>query len=145
MTIKKASVNDIKDLLSMQIELWGEQKAESLKQKDMEMLFGEKNCFFLAYDEKKVIGFGEGSIRSEYVEGAKTSPIGYLEGIYVNKEYRHTGVGGQLMKEVEKWCGQRGCSEFASDTGIDNVKGIQFHESNGFREVAKIICYVKKI
>ena len=34
------------------------------------------------------IGFAQCTLRNDYVEGSSSSPVGYLEGIYVKDEYR---------------------------------------------------------
>lgn len=48
----------------------------------------EKTSTFLAYKDETAVGFAMCSIRYDYVEGTKTSPVGYLEGIFVEKEYK---------------------------------------------------------
>ena len=49
------------------------------------------------------------------------------------------------MKVCEKWTNIRGCSEFSSDCEWTNTQSEKFHEYVGFKQVAKIICFAKKI
>ena len=84
-------------------------------------------------------------LRNDYVEGTKTSPVGYLEGIYVLDEYRKRGYAGQLLKECENWAKDEDCLEFASDCEIDNFDSYNFHVKMGFTEANRIICFTKQL
>ena len=84
-------------------------------------------------------------MRHDYVEGTSSSPVGYLEGIYVLPDHRHEGVARQLLKECERWAKSKGCSEFASDCELTNTESLQFHLNVGFEEANRIICFTKRI
>lgn len=84
-------------------------------------------------------------IRHDYVEGTNSSPVGYLEGIFVQEEYRKQGYAKQLLNYCEKWAKKKGCSEFASDCELDNEISRQFHINLGFDGANRIICFSKKI
>ena len=47
-----------------------------------------KSQFFLKYENEFPIGFAQCQLRYDYVEGTSTSPVGYLEGIFVKESYR---------------------------------------------------------
>lgn len=53
-------------------------------------------------------------MRHDYVEGTDSSPVGYLEGIFVKEEFRNKNYAKNLLKKCEKWAKEKGCSEFAS-------------------------------
>ena len=53
------------------------------------------------------------ALRRDYVEGTHTSPVGYLEGVFVQEEYRGRGVATALLRACEAWAGEKGCAEFA--------------------------------
>ena len=40
------------------------------------------------------------ALRHDYVEGCETSPVGYLEGVCVQEEYRQQGVARKLVSDV---------------------------------------------
>lgn len=54
------------------------------------------NIAFIKYVEDKPIGFAQCQIRYDYVEGTETSPVGYLEGIFIQEEFRHKGFAREL-------------------------------------------------
>jgi aminoglycoside 6'-N-acetyltransferase I len=95
-------------------------------------------------DEGVAMGFVEVSTR-DYVEGCSSSPVGYVEGIYVCPEHRGAGVGRELIRVAEAWARERGCIEMGSDTGLDDTRSISFHEALGFRETDRRIVFLKDV
>ena len=90
-------------------------------------------------------GFIHVALRSEYVEGTSSSPVGYIEGIYIYPSFRKRGFGALLVNHAEKWCKHKGCKEMASDTEITNLNSIEWHTHLGFNEANRIVCFVKSI
>lgn len=85
------------------------------------------------------------SIRSDYVEGAGTSPVGYLEAIYVKPNFRKSNVAKELFNVCESWALQNSCTEMGSNTWLDNLESQKFHEKLGFQEDDRLVHYIKKI
>lgn len=104
------------------------------------------HCVLIARDPQtcEPLGFAEISLR-EFAEGCLTSPVGYLEGWYVEPAARGRGVGSCLVRAGEDWAREQGCSEFASDADIDNTASIRAHESLGFEPVADVRCFRKRL
>jgi aminoglycoside 6'-N-acetyltransferase I len=102
-------------------------------------------AFFLAYAGETPIGFAQCQLQHDYVEGTESSPVGYLEGIYVADEYRKQGVARELLSACESWAKAKGCTEFASDCEVDNTHSLRFHLNVGFEEANRIICFTKKL
>lgn len=101
--------------------------------------------FFLKYVDAVPVGFAQCGLRCDYVEGTETSPVGYLEGIFVKAEHRHKGYAAELLTACEAWARSMGCTEFASDCELDNTDSLQFHLATGFQEANRIICFTKKL
>lgn len=99
----------------------------------------------MKYENDIPIGFAQCQLRYDYVEGAKTSPVGYLEGIFIKEGYRNKGYAKELLAECEVWAKGNGCQEFASDCEIDNIDSVQFHKAMNFTEANRIICFTKKL
>ena len=79
-----------------------------------------------------VIAFAEATLRRDYVNGCTASPVGFLEGLYVDPEFRHRGIARKLCRAVEDWAASLGCSEFASDVHLHNEASQKAHEALGF-------------
>ena len=141
--IRKANMNDLPRLTELALELWPENAADTLYYDLGTIMTGGESVFFLTYRDDVAVGFAQCQLRHDYVEGTSTSPVGYMEGIYVRKADRKLGFAGQLMKACEDWARAEGCAEFASDCEIDNEESLAFHQKLGFKEANRIICFAK--
>lgn len=93
----------------------------------------------------QAIGLAEASIRSDYVTGCETSPVAFLEGLYVAPARRRHGIARALVDEVARWGAARGCREMASDTQTDNVASQAVHQALGFAEAERTVAYVRAL
>lgn len=143
--IKKSTTEDLEKLSALAANLWTEHTIAELKQEFSELLSQDGACFFIKIAEGKPVGFAQCQLRHDYVEGTSSSPVGYLEGIYVAPEFRHRGYAKQLLTECEKWAKEKGCAEFASDCSFGNNDSLFWHLSAGFDEAGRVICFVKKL
>lgn len=119
--------------------------AEKLAEEFSQLLDSEECAIFLLHIHDKPVGFAQCQLRHDYVEGTYTSPVGYLEGIYVLPEYRSQGFARELLAHCEQWAREQGCTEFASDCELDNDGSLAFHLKMGFMEVNRVICFAKKL
>ncbi len=78
-----------------------------------------------------------------FAEGCETSPVGSIEGWWVDPDSRRQGVGSELMRAAEDWCRRRGLTELASDAKIGNDGSIRAHGACGFREVHRLVLFRK--
>lgn len=85
-----------------------------------------KTQFFLKYENEEPVAFAQCQLCYDYVEGTKTSPVGYLEGIFVKQEYCRKGYAKELLRACEAWAKEKGCTEFASDCEINNEEVFVF-------------------
>jgi aminoglycoside 6'-N-acetyltransferase I len=103
------------------------------------------HAVFLAEDERgEVVGFAEVSLRP-YAEGCDSSPVAFLEGWYVAPELRRRSVGGALVRAVEDWAREQGCTELGSDTELENEVSTRAHGALGFEEAALLRCFRKAL
>ena len=143
--IRKASKNDIEIIANLAVIMWNENSVEDLSNEFAELLFKDDAQIFLKYENDIPIGFAQCQLRHDYVEGTETTPVGYLEGIFIMEGYRNRGYAKELLNECEKWAKDKGCKEFASDCEMDNNISFQFHMAMNFTEANRIICFTKKL
>lgn len=86
----------------------------------------------------KLIGFLEASIRP-FVEDCHSDHVGYLEGWFVEENYRRFGVGRQLVKSAENWARKKGCEEMASDAEVGNELSLRAHLKLGYEETSRLV------
>ncbi len=143
--IRKATISDLTTVTELAILLWPDNEFQDLKEELRETLLNEKAVIFLYFYNHAPAGFAHCQLRYDYVEGTNSSPVGYLEGVFVAEKYRNKGIATKLLQQCEVWSAENGCTEFASDCEITNVESYAFHMKFGFQEVNRIICFNKKI
>lgn len=143
--IKRARIEDTEVLADLAIQMWPDHVPEDLTEEFRQLVMNDDTVCFIKYVDDKPIAFAQCQLRRDYVEGTKSSPVGYLEGIFVAEGYRKQGFAAELLSECERWAREKGCTEFASDCELDNADSIRFHMALGFEEANRIICFRKDL
>lgn len=99
----------------------------------------DKTCL-LAEAGGQCVAFAELSLRN-VVDGCLSSPVGYVEGIFVVPEARGRGVSRALMAHAVAWFKEHGCSEMATDTLAGDTAAQEFHRRMGFAETYRIVQF----
>lgn len=141
----KATSNDAKTIASLAVRMWTSHTIEELTEEFLSVVNNDSSVVYLLSIENNIVGFAQCGLRHDYVEGTSSSPVGYLEGIFVEEKYRKQGYSKQLLNCCEQWAKEKGCTEFASDCELDNEISRQFHMNLGFKEANRIICFKKKL
>ena len=126
----------------LNVALWSDNTIESRLE---ERAKGYCEHEFLYYIENQPVAFLSLSLRHDYVEGTDSSPVGYIEGIYVKPEFRSRGIGKELVEYAKNWSLENKCSQLASDCEITNESSRVFHNRTGFKEANTIVCFVMNL
>ena len=101
---------------------------------------------FVHYDPGgEPVGFAEAAVRTDHVNGTSSSPVPFLEGIYVVPGARRRGVARALFAAVEVWGRDLGYTEVASDALLDNKASHEMHRALGFRETQRVVFFAKAL
>ena len=111
MVITRASGETLAQAAALADELFpGHGPGELLA--EWEALSPMECAVFLALEEGAPAGFAQCQLRRDYVEGTQTSPVGYLEGVYVRERFRRRGAAKALLAACEEWeIGRASCRE----------------------------------
>ncbi len=133
--------------LAMRQALWPQStREEHLLEMEAYCANPDRYAVFLAYAESgHAIGFAEAAIRNDYVNGTDSSPVGFLEGLYVSPEFRRQGIARELVAAVEGWVALKGCQELASDAEIENEASQEAHKALGFEETERVVFFRKRL
>lgn len=145
MKIQKAEMEELAAVAELACRLWPHHTTEEMREEYRQGMKDPNTALFLAYVDDIAVGFAQCQLRHDYVEGTESSPVGYLEGIYVMQKHRYMGAAAQLLEACEDWAKEKGCTEFASDCELSNTDSLRFHLNVGFREANRIICFTKKL
>lgn len=100
---------------------------------------------FLAREDGADVGFAQCGLRRDYVEGTHTSPVGYLEGVFVQEEYRGRGVATALLRAARRGPGKKAVPNLQATVGWTTPASAVFHLRAGFAEAGRIICFTKRL
>lgn len=142
--IKKVSESSLPKVAEMASRLY-RADVDEIKQEFKQLINSEDSVLIAYFWRGKPVAFADFEIRKDYVEGCKTNFVGYLEGIFVEPDYRGRGIGKALVEYGCSWAKQKGCTEFASDCELENTQSLAFHKAIGFSVVNKIICFKKEL
>ena len=140
--VKVATPDELGIVTELASNVWSSSKEELLEEFKA-TINNEESVLFLKYSDGIPVGFAQCTLRHDYVEGTHSSPVGYLEGIFVKEEYRERGYAKELLCACEQWAKKQGCSEFASDCELTNCDSFAFHMKTGFLQANIIICFKK--
>jgi aminoglycoside 6'-N-acetyltransferase I len=133
------------DYCRLRIALWPDCAGECAYEAEKQIRDLDAGAAFLALnDRQQPIGFVEVSLRS-VAESATISPVPFIEGWFVEADYRRQGVGRALVRAAEDWAEARGFSEIASDAQLENTGSIAAHLQLGYREVERNVCFLKQL
>ena len=145
MHIRRLFTDDFEEWLRMRLALWPEYSADEHRaEMETELTDSDWAVFVLARQPAGLAGFIEAGLR-KYAEGCATSPVGYIEGWYVDPDVRRAGLGRDLVKAAEDWACGHGCSEMASDCLLENLTSFRAHLALGYEEVERLIHFRKDL
>ena len=145
MRIRTFSPDDRPAWLRMRLALWPDETPAGHEEGMIAWLARPDAAVFLAARaDGSVCGFIEVGSRS-VADGCDSSPVGYIEGWYVDADVRLSGVGRALVAAAEEWARAAGYSEMGSDALLDNVVSHDAHKRLGYTEVDRQVTFRKSL
>lgn len=144
-TVRRATREDKADWLQMRRKLWPDAPTEYLVVDLDDRLADPDYAVFVASStDGQLVAFIETGLR-DYGEGCETSPVGYIEAWYVEEHLRGQRLGRELVHKAEGWAREKGCTEMASDTWLDNEVSIAAHLKLGYEESDRLVHFMKRL
>lgn len=144
-TIKPATERDFTDWAHMRCALWPHTSMDEHEQEILEFFQQDGFAVFIASDAGGTArGFIEVSLRP-YVNGCKSRPAPFIEGVWVDESLRRQNVGQKLVETVEQWAQKKKHVEIGSDALLENTESIAAHKKWGFVETEKVVYFRKPI
>ena len=144
--IRPAEAADLDTLAALRHALWPDESLAVRRAETEASLAGADGlATFVAEVGGAVVGFAEVALRHDYVNGCETSPVAFLEGIYVCPGHQRGGIGRALVAAAGQWGRALGCGELASDALLDNRASHRFHAGAGFEETERVVYFRKRL
>jgi aminoglycoside 6'-N-acetyltransferase I len=140
MRIAPALAIDLDDLRAMRIALWPDSGSDDLTSLTSP---SDSGIVLICRIGNAPAGFAEIGLRRDYVNGCETSPVAFLEGIYVIPTQRRRGIARLMIAAAEEWARQKSCKEFASDAALENQPSHLMHRALGFAETQRVVYFRK--
>ncbi|MDB5858315.1 MAG: Aminoglycoside N(6)-acetyltransferase type 1 [Ramlibacter sp.] len=146
MSVIQACIADDVGWLQLRQALWPGDESDQLR--EMRAFCAEPRRYgnFIARSAGgEPQGFVEVALRRDHVNGTDSSPVAFLEGLYVAPAHRRHGVARALVACTEQWAREQGCSEFASDALLQNTASHAMHGALGFDETERVVYFRKRL
>jgi len=89
-----------------------------------------------ALEDDKVVGYSLTLIDS-YPPVFKIEKYGHIYDMAVKEGQRRKGAGEMMMREIERWCKEKGLSRMELQAVSKNLIGLNFWRKAGFKEYMK--------
>ena len=103
--------------------------------------FLDEQFIYVAEEDEKIVGFITGEIlpKKEWY----TVQLGTINNLYVLEDYRHKGIGKQLMQTMINGFKEKGIETFELYAFSNNVDALKFYEKLGFKKYNVQMLYQK--
>lgn len=138
-TVRRLEKSDLEEWFRLRKLLW-DQLSDAEHHAEMIDIYEhvDTQLILVADVGGRLAGFLEASIRP-FVEDCHTDHVGYLEGWFVEPEYRRYGIGTSLVRNAESWARHKGCTEMASDSEVGNDLSFRAHQKLGYQETSRLV------
>ena len=146
LNVRPVTEADLSEWFRLRRKLWDATGDEDHEAEMLDILdHAETQLVLVAEaDEGKLAGFLEASIRP-FVEDCESDNVGYLEGWFIDPDYRRLGLGSALVTAAEEWARGHGATEMASDAEIGNEPSLSAHIKLGYEETSRLVHLRKEL
>ena len=146
-SIEAAGRKHAVDWAALRAELWPDASAaEHAVEVEAALADGSgRAATFVAVGGGELLGFVETTVRTDHVNGCDTTPVAFIEGLYVRPGGRDRGIARRLCEAVAAWGRELGCLELASDADLDNSESHAFQLAIGMEETERVVFFRKRL
>jgi aminoglycoside 6'-N-acetyltransferase I len=144
--VRPVAEKDLSEWFRLRRQLWDATSDDDHKTEMLDIVDHTETQLVVVADagNGKLAGFLEASIRP-FVEDCETDNVGYLEGWFVDAEYRNKGIGRALVTAAEEWARSKGATEMASDAELGNDPSLSAHLKLGYEETSRLVHLRKEL
>lgn len=87
---------------------------------------------FIALNNNIIVGYLAGSIN--FHPSCATKTLAEIDNMFIEEEYRKSGIGTLLINEFKNYCSNLGIEEMKVTASAKNTNAINFYKKNGFED-----------
>lgn len=128
--IRRCMVSDARHIYELcRISLGYDFTADQVEANVRRLMGSPENLLMVAVDEDdECVGF----IHASNHDPVYAPPMKDIMALAIYDEYRHKGIGKQLVAAVEEWAQQTGAHGLRVNSGIEQKSAVVFYKSCGF-------------
>lgn len=143
--VRRLTASDRAGWLAMRIALYTEadpdtRVAELVQEIDRMLARDDWAAFGAEAPDGELVGLIE-LFERNVAESCESSPVSYIEGLWVAAAWRRRGLARRLVEAARDWARSRGRTEMASDVQIANLVSQAVHRRLGFAETERLVTY----
>lgn len=138
--IKEAISENINDILKLLTQLGDGSPSQSdnaVETVEVEKVLNKMRKYpfykiYLAHLDEKVIGIFSLLIVDNI--GRTCKPIGIVDNVVVNVEFRRKGIGRNMMEYAKKICSENDCYKIILSSNLKRIEAHEFYEALGYKK-----------
>lgn len=144
--IRRATINDLKDILRLNYELFSQEHRKFDKSLNLNWTFGKdgrdffknaivwKNNFCQVGEAKnKIVGYLNGGV-VKMISWHSRGIYAVLESMFIGKGFRNKGLGTRLVQDFIDWCRRKKVDYLSVTASAGNRPAVNFYKKRGFKE-----------
>ncbi|MDE5977547.1 MAG: GNAT family N-acetyltransferase [Turicibacter sp.] len=135
MKIRQATLNEILDVTRLALVLWPDDSMPATALKIVETMCSNKGAYFLVFTDNEAVGFAQTTIKTHLNEETHPQLMGYIEGLFIKKNYRSEEVVQQLVNLGKQWAIEQGCGQFKGESFSSIQDGLVKEETAFINEM----------
>ena len=131
LTIRRLQISDLEPLRQLYRQFWDENSnIGRMRERFHEIESNSRQVIFCATIDNLVVGSVMGIVCDELYGDCK--PFLVMEDLIVDTEYRNHGIGRALVRKLEQYAKENGCSQMLFITEANRHDAVSFYKSIGF-------------
>jgi GNAT superfamily N-acetyltransferase len=103
------------------------------------------NEFYYVYNNLDLIGMFRLQWSDELFWGKQQNDSGYIHSFTIDRDYYGTGLGVEVLKEIEKLCRENHKRFLRLDCGVDIKKLCEYYQNQGFVAKGEVIVLGERL
>lgn len=140
-SIRPATLHDAAEIARLSTQLGYPATESAMRERLEQLLPSPRQVVFVAEAGHGLLGWVAGELRLILESGSRVE----LAGLVVDASARRTGIGSQLVREVEQWALAKGCGAVFVRSNVARGEAHPFYERLGYERVKTQHAYRKLV